>query len=110
VRLRDAATNGKLSMADITGTTISLSNVGNIGGSWLHPVIVSGQVAIGAIGAIKRVPRFVMRDGKETVEPVLEVAVSFSADHRVIDGATMARFVNLWKGYVEDPASMQSRL
>jgi 2-oxoisovalerate dehydrogenase E2 component (dihydrolipoyl transacylase) len=96
-------------MTDLTGTTFSLSNVGNIGGSWLHPVIVSGQVAIGAIGAIRRLPRYVMRDGKEVVEPVQEVAVSFSADHRVIDGATMARFVNVWKGYVEDPARMSAR-
>ena len=48
-------------------------------------------------------PRF---DEKGSVVPVEIMQVSWSADHRVIDGATVARFSNLWKSYLENPASM----
>lgn len=111
-RLRLLSKTGKLGPADLSGTTITLSNIGNIGGSWLHPVIVQGQVAIGAIGSISRVPVF-QKDpltGEEVVRPIEQVSVSFSADHRVIDGASMARFVNTWKAYIEDPATMAARI
>ena len=48
-------------------------------------------------------PRF---DEKGNVVAVEIMQVSWSADHRVIDGATVARFSNLWKSYLENPASM----
>jgi 2-oxoisovalerate dehydrogenase E2 component (dihydrolipoyl transacylase) len=41
-----------------------------------------------------------------SLEPVQVMNVSWSADHRCIDGATMARFSNMWKGYLEAPGSM----
>lgn len=58
------------------------------------------QVAIGAIGKTKIVPRFGAKD--EIVKAHI-IHVSFSADHRIIDGVTMASFTNLWKRYLENP-------
>ena len=42
--------------------------------------------------------------------PVMVMTITWSADHRVVDGATVARFSNVWKGYVEQPSSMLSDL
>jgi 2-oxoisovalerate dehydrogenase E2 component (dihydrolipoyl transacylase) len=101
-RLRAAAEKGALTPADFQGGTISLSNIGSIGGTYLHPVIVPGEVCIGAIGKSQIVPRFGGPDGKEVVATEI-MACSWNADHRVIDGATMARFVRDWKNLLENP-------
>ena len=105
-RLVEQGKNGSLSVEDITGTTITLSNIGNIGGTVLHPVITSGQVCIGALGQAKRVPVFDIADGKEIVVGKTILSSSWNADHRVVDGATMARFVKRWKELVENPGLM----
>ena len=52
---------------------------------------------------LQEVPKF---DENDNVYKAHIVNVSWSADHRVIEGATMARFSNLWKSYLENPASM----
>ena len=52
-------------------------------------------------------PKF---DENDNVYKACIVNVSWSADHRVIEGATMARFSNLWKSYLENPASMLMEL
>jgi hypothetical protein len=49
---------------------------------------------------------FLFRSGEAQISPVTIMNVSWSADHRVIEGATIARFSNLWKQYVEDPQTM----
>lgn len=98
-----------ISSQDLQGGTITISNVGNIGGTLLHPVLVSSEVCIGAIGQVQRVPRFVGESGLEIcAKHVLHV--SFNADHRVIDGATVARFVQTWKSYLENPSLLSARL
>ncbi|XP_077542058.1 lipoamide acyltransferase component of branched-chain alpha-keto acid dehydrogenase complex, mitochondrial-like [Haemaphysalis longicornis] len=61
------------------------------------------MVLIGAIGAIKKQPRF---DEEDNLTKAHILQVSWSADHRVIDGATVSRFSNLWKTYLETPALM----
>jgi len=66
-------------------------------------VILSPQVIIGAFGKAQRVPRF---DEEGKVVPANVMSVSWSADHRVLDGVTVARFSNLWKHYVENPAHL----
>lgn len=73
----------------------------------MGPVIMVPQVAIGAVGKIQTLPRFAA-DG--SVTPVRLMNVSWSGDHRVIDGATMARFSNQWKQYLETPVAMLSEL
>lgn len=73
-----------------------------IGGTYAKPVLMPPQVAIGALGKIQMIPRF--KAGE--VVPSHVVYVSWAADHRIIDGATMARFSNVWKEYLEHPALM----
>ena len=82
------------------GATISVSNVGAIGkGEWAAPLLVpGGGVAIVAIGRAKWVER--MGDKR------LEVGVSWSADHRIVEGAEMAAFTESWRSWVEDPARL----
>ena len=72
------------------GGTICLSNIGTIGGTNTCPLILPPQVCIVGIGKMQTVPRFV----GEQVVPKTMVNVSFGCDHRVLDGATVARFSN----------------
>ncbi|RMD40825.1 hypothetical protein DV735_g4290, partial [Chaetothyriales sp. CBS 134920] len=103
VRLSQLGQAGKLSSQDLSGGTITVSNIGNIGGGVLAPVIVEGQLAIMAVGQVKAVPVF-GEDGQ--VQRAEMVNMSWSADHRVVDGATMARMASVVKGYLEHPGSM----
>jgi len=102
-RLTKDAQENKLSSADLHGGTLTLSNIGTIGGTYASPVLLLPEVAIGAIGKIQKVPRF---DSKGNVVVTHIMNISWSADHRVIDGATMANFSNLLKSYLEHPSSM----
>ncbi len=102
-RLSELGKQGKLTKEDLQGGTLSLSNIGSIGGTYASPVIAPPEVAIGACGRIQRLPRF--GDNDQVVE-VHIMKVSWSADHRVLDGATVARFSNEWKRYLENPAAM----
>ena len=63
------------------------------------------QVCIGALGRMQRVPRFDPADPDKVVAARV-FPVSWSADHRVVDGGTLARFSNTWKAYLENPALM----
>eukprot|EP01118_Nematostelium_gracile_P002205 TRINITY_DN12436_c0_g1_i1.p1 TRINITY_DN12436_c0_g1~~TRINITY_DN12436_c0_g1_i1.p1 ORF type:complete len:516 (-),score=143.10 TRINITY_DN12436_c0_g1_i1:13-1560(-) len=102
-RLQAAASAASVSKSDLSAGTFTLSNIGSIGGTYASPVLLLPEVAIGAIGKIQRLPRF---DDKGNVVPVQIFNISWAADHRVIDGATMANFSNLWKQYLENPALM----
>jgi 2-oxoisovalerate dehydrogenase E2 component (dihydrolipoyl transacylase) len=102
-RLQSQAVVGKLSIQDLTGGTITVSNIGNIGGTYLSPVIVEKEVAILGIGRIRTVPAF---DEDDTVIKKRVCNFSWSADHRVIDGATMARAAEVVRQVVEEPDSM----
>ncbi|XP_033220258.1 lipoamide acyltransferase component of branched-chain alpha-keto acid dehydrogenase complex, mitochondrial isoform X2 [Belonocnema kinseyi] len=99
-RLQQLGKKCSLPLSDITGGTFCLSNIGTIGGTYMKPVILSPQVAIGAVGKIQKLPRFGERD---SVIAVNLLSVSWSADHRVVDGVTVAKFSNKWKHYVENP-------
>lgn len=71
----------------------------------MSPVILPPQVAIGAMGKIQRVPRFVDDESMEVEESHI-MNISWGGDHRVVDGATLGRFSNLWKSYIESPMTM----
>ena len=105
--LTSRAQSDKLAPSDFSGATITLSNIGMVGGTTLAPVITTGQVCIGAIGRIQTLPRF-NKSNQVIAEKI--VTVNFAADHRVIDGATLARFVTKWKGYLESPGTMAAQL
>ncbi|XP_017556765.1 lipoamide acyltransferase component of branched-chain alpha-keto acid dehydrogenase complex, mitochondrial isoform X2 [Pygocentrus nattereri] len=102
-RLQTSGASGQLGTADLTGGTFTLSNIGSIGGTYAKPVVLLPEVAIGALGKLQVLPRF---NAKDEVVKAHIMNVSWSADHRIIDGATMCRFSNLWKSYLENPASM----
>jgi 2-oxoisovalerate dehydrogenase E2 component (dihydrolipoyl transacylase) len=84
------------------GATVTISNVGAIGdGEYAHPVLVpGGGVAIVAIGRARWVWDVSKSDQGERR---LKVGVSWSADHRVLEGAELAAFVETWRAYVEAP-------
>jgi 2-oxoisovalerate dehydrogenase E2 component (dihydrolipoyl transacylase) len=100
------AREGKLKSADLKGGTISISNIGVLGGTVSTPVINAPESAIVALGKIQRLPRF---DENDQVTAVNIMQVSWSGDHRIIDGATMVRFNNLWKTYLENPLYMLAK-
>ncbi|KAG1784740.1 2-oxoacid dehydrogenases acyltransferase-domain-containing protein [Suillus plorans] len=84
------------------GATVTISNIGAIGdGEYAHPVLVpGGGVAIVAIGRARWVWDVSKSDRGERR---LKVGVSWSADHRVLEGAELAAFVESWRAYVEAP-------
>ncbi|KAH9607336.1 hypothetical protein KSS87_005901 [Heliosperma pusillum] len=99
-RLQQLALENKLNQEDISGGTMTISNIGAIGGKFGSPLINLPEVAIIAIGRIQKVPH-ITDDG--TVYPVPVMNVNIGADHRVLDGATVAKFCNEWKSLVEKP-------
>lgn len=110
-RLQSLAVAGKLSPQDMSGGTITVSNIGSIGGTYLSPVIVEKEVAILGIGRMRTVPAFSTVPGEE--DKILRRSVcnfSWSADHRVIDGATMARAADVVRTIVEEPDVMVMHL
>ncbi|MGB0859361.1 MAG: dihydrolipoyllysine-residue acetyltransferase [Pseudoalteromonas spongiae] len=102
-RLTEQAREGRVTPADLKGGTISISNIGAIGGTTATPIINKPEVAIVALGKLQHLPRF---NEKGEVESRAIMQISWSGDHRIIDGATMARFNNLWKHYLETPSAM----
>ncbi|KIH86627.1 2-oxoisovalerate dehydrogenase E2 component (dihydrolipoyl transacylase) [Sporothrix brasiliensis 5110] len=108
-RLQGLAKIGKLAPADLKGGTITVSNIGNVGGTYLSPVIVEREVAIMGIGRVRTVPAFADDADDSSSQRVIKRHVchfSFSADHRVVDGATMARAAEVVREMVERPDSM----
>lgn len=102
-RLTDAARAGRLAQDDMKHGTITISNIGALGGTTATPIINKPEVAIVALGKLQKLPRF---DDAGNVVARQIMNVSWSGDHRVIDGGTIARFCNLWKSYLENPSSM----
>ncbi|MBO2586724.1 dihydrolipoyllysine-residue acetyltransferase [Shewanella algae] len=102
-RLTQAARSGRVAPADLKDGSISISNIGALGGTVATPIINKPEVAIVALGKVQTLPRF---NAKGEVEARKLMQVSWSGDHRVIDGGTIARFCNLWKQYLEQPQEM----
>ncbi|TDZ26795.1 Lipoamide acyltransferase component of branched-chain alpha-keto acid dehydrogenase complex [Colletotrichum orbiculare MAFF 240422] len=108
-RLQKAAFAGKLTPQDLSGGTITVSNIGNIGGTYLSPVIVDKEVAILGIGRMRAVPAFESEVSDRVVRKHV-TNFSWSADHRVVDGATMARAAEVVRRVVEEPDVMVMHL
>ena len=106
-RLQALAKDGKLSATDLTGGTITVSNIGSIGGTYVAPVLVSSEVAILGVGKARTIPAF---DEQESVIKKEIMNFSWSADHRVVDGATMARMAERVRAFTEEPGLMMARL
>ncbi len=102
-RLTESARSGVINPADLAGGSITISNIGVIGGTAAMPIINKPEVAIVALGKIQKLPRF---DANNNVISRNILTVSWSGDHRIIDGGTIARFNKLWKQYLEQPQTM----
>ncbi|GEA11090.1 dihydrolipoyllysine-residue acetyltransferase [Alteromonas sp. KUL49] len=94
---------GALSSDQMKGGTISISNIGAIGGINATPVINMPEAAIVALGKTQSLPRF---DDNGNVVSQQIMTVNWSGDHRIIDGATMVKFNNLWMQYLTQPETM----
>ena len=95
-----AAYDNKLSMDKMSGGSITISNVGSIGGGWFTPVINYPEVAILRVGKIANEP-YVDEDGNIQVGKMLKLSLSY--DHRLIDGALAQNALNLLKKLLHDP-------
>jgi pyruvate dehydrogenase E2 component (dihydrolipoamide acetyltransferase) len=91
--------DGKVTVDDLTGGTFTITNAGNIGGLFATPVINFPEVAILGVHAIKDTP--IVRDGQ--CVPGKKMYLSISIDHRIVDGATGARWMNVVKDHLEQP-------
>ena len=92
--LANAARNGKLKPDDTTGGTFTLTNVGTFGSIMGTPIINQPQVAIMAVGAIKKRPMVLETPQGDVIAIRHMMYVSLSYDHRIIDGALGSTFLN----------------
>lgn len=95
-RLSTLAKEGRLSPSDMKGATFTVSNIGSIGGSVVSPVIVPPMVAIIGVGKVEEIPVIVRNEqGEASVTIRDKTVLSWSADHRILDGASVARCAEL---------------
>jgi pyruvate dehydrogenase E2 component (dihydrolipoyllysine-residue acetyltransferase) len=92
----------KLRLADVSEGTFTISNLGMFGVDAFHAIVNTPQAAILAVGRI--LDRIVAIDGEPVVRPTMTVSLSF--DHRVVDGAEGARFLDTLAALVEEPAGL----
>ncbi len=94
------AIEGKLTAQDMRDGTITISNIGSVGGGWFTPVINYPEVAILGVGTIAQEP-VVNADGEIVVGRMMKLSLSF--DHRIVDGATAQKAMNNIKRLLADP-------
>jgi 2-oxoisovalerate dehydrogenase E2 component (dihydrolipoyl transacylase) len=99
-RLSTAARDNKITLAELTGSTITISSLGSLGGIVSTPIINYPEVAI--IGVNKITTRPVYVDGAVLPRQIMNLSSSF--DHRVVDGADAAAFIQGIKAVLETPA------
>lgn len=98
-RLAQAARDGKCARDELSGSTITITSLGALGGIVSTPVINHPEVAI--VGVNRIVERPVVRDGGMVARKLMNLSSSF--DHRVIDGMVAAEFIQTIRGYLEAP-------
>ncbi|NUT86389.1 2-oxo acid dehydrogenase subunit E2 [Pseudomonas corrugata] len=101
-RLATAARNGKASRDELSGSTITLTSLGALGGIVSTPVLNLPEVAI--VGVNKIVERPVVIKGQVVIRKMMNLSSSF--DHRVVDGMDAAQFIQALRGLLEQPATL----
>ncbi len=114
--LREKAMNLRLTSSDLSDGTFSISSIGDLGGKGVNPCILPPQVSILALTRIYDSVKIVSREEACNYDNCLElknndsvvayqkvINMCISADHRVLDGVTVARFSELLKNYIENP-------
>jgi pyruvate dehydrogenase E2 component (dihydrolipoamide acetyltransferase) len=94
--------DGSFSIADLQGSTFSISNLGAIGGTYSTPIINTPEVAILLVGRSRKMP--VVVDDEVAVRLMMPLSLSY--DHRLVDGAAAARFLNDVIDYLEAPSRL----
>ena len=97
--LIEKARSGNLALNEATGGTFTITNLGMFGIDQGAPIINPPEIAILGVGRIAEKP--IVIDGKVEIRPMMNVTLSF--DHRVIDGALAARFLQNMKQKIEKP-------
>ena len=101
-RLAKAARNGKASRDELSGSTITLTSLGALGGIVSTPVLNLPEVAI--VGVNRIVERPMVIKGQIVIRKMMNLSSSF--DHRVVDGMDAAQFIQAIRGLLEQPASL----
>lgn len=97
--LGEKAREGKLSLAEMSGGSCSITNIGSAGGQWFTPIINHPEVAIIGIGRISE--KAVVKDGEIVAAPMLALSLVF--DHRIMDGVTAQHALNHMKRLLGNP-------
>ena len=98
----EKAKNAQYGIEDLRGGTFTISNLGAVGGAYSTPIINWPEVAILLLGRSRKMP--VVHEDR--IEPRLMMPLSLSYDHRIVDGAMAARFLNEVIGYLESPGRL----
>jgi pyruvate dehydrogenase E2 component (dihydrolipoamide acetyltransferase) len=98
----EKAKNAQYGIEDLRGGTFTISNLGAVGGTYSTPIINWPEVAILLLGRSRKLPIV----HEDRVEPRLMMPLSLSYDHRLVDGAMAARFLNEVIGYLESPGRL----
>jgi len=101
-RLAEAARSGRATREELSGSTITVTSLGALGGIAATPVINHPEVAIVGVNRIAERP--VVRDGRVVVRKMMNLSSSF--DHRIVDGWEAASFIQRVKAYLEQPATL----
>lgn len=99
-RVAEGAKSGKLGREELTGSTITLTSLGALGGIVSTPVINHPEVAI--VGVNRMVERPMLRNGQVVARQLMNLSSSF--DHRVVDGMDAAQFIQAIRALLETPA------
>ena len=98
----DSVRSGRFGIDDLRGGTFTISNLGAIGGTYSPPIINPPEVAILLAGRSRILPQFI----EGSFEPRLMMPLSITYDHRIVDGAAAARFLNDVKVYLANPGRL----
>jgi pyruvate dehydrogenase E2 component (dihydrolipoamide acetyltransferase)/2-oxoisovalerate dehydrogenase E2 component (dihydrolipoyl transacylase) len=102
-RLGNEAKTGRAKLEDLRGGTFTITSIGNIGGLISTPIINHPEVGIVGIGKVVKRPVY---DEAGNIRPADLIYLSFSFDHRVVDGAVGASFGNVLMRHLQNPAAL----
>jgi pyruvate dehydrogenase E2 component (dihydrolipoyllysine-residue acetyltransferase) len=102
-QLAENVKGGSFTVADLQGSTFTISNLGAVGGTYSTPIINTPEVAILLVGRSRKMP-IVMDNDQIAVRLMMPLSLAY--DHRLVDGATAARFLNDVIDYLEAPSRL----
>ncbi|MFO0869984.1 MAG: 2-oxo acid dehydrogenase subunit E2 [Pirellulales bacterium] len=100
--LADKVRDNQFTIDDLRGSTFTISNLGAVGGTYATPIVNTPEVAILLLGRARKLPVVV----NDAIVPRLMLPLSLSYDHRLVDGAAAARFLNDVISYLKAPSRL----